>query len=69
MTGITPREAVKACHTVYMPSRNLAEKTRREYTDDLEDLMGFLEKLGLKRISQVDGQHLEAYQADLDRRG
>lgn len=37
--------------------------------NDLHDLVQFLEKSGLKRIGQVDRRHLEAYQADLDRRG
>jgi len=69
MTDLTLRDALEAYQTLYMPSRNLAERTRREYTNDLEDLVGFLEKLGLKRIGQVDRRHLEAYQAELDRRG
>ena len=69
MQDLTLREALEAYQTVYMPSRNLAERTRQEYMNDLEDLVGFLGKLGLKRISQVDRRHLEAYQAELDRRG
>lgn len=69
MQDLTLREALEAYQTVYMPSRNLAERTRLEYMNDLEDLVEFLEKLGLKRISQVDRRHLEAYQAELHRRG
>jgi len=69
MQDLTLTQALEAFQTVYMPSRNLAERTRREHMNDLEDLVGFLEKLGLTRISQVDRRHLEAYQAELDRRG
>lgn len=66
---LTLREALDAYVTLYMPSRKLAERTRREYLNDLKDLVGFLEKSGLKRISQVGKRHLEAYQAELYRRG
>jgi site-specific recombinase XerD len=69
MQDIALRDALEAFETVHMASRNLAERTRREYMNDLTDLLGFLEKLGLKRVGQVDRRHLEAYQADLDRRG
>lgn len=69
MIDLTIREALDAYVTLYMPSRKLAERTRREYLNDLKDLVGFLEKSGLKRISQVGKRHLEAYQAELDRRG
>jgi len=69
MIDQTLKEAVEAYQTVFMPSRNFAPGTRREYLNDLEGLIGFLEKSGLKSISQVESRHLEAYQADLDRRG
>ncbi len=63
------KDPLEAFDAVHMASRNLAERTRREYMNDLTDLVAFLEKLALKRISQVDRRRLEAYQADLDRRG
>lgn len=68
MTDLTLQEALEAYQTVYMPSRNLAPRTRREYLNDLHDLTSFLEKSGLKRISQIERRHLEAYQAELNRR-
>jgi len=69
MTDLVLRDALEAYETVYMPSRNLAERTRREYLNDLEDLGEFLERTGLKDVHEVQKRHLEAYQAELDRRG
>lgn len=69
MPDLTLREALEAYQTVHMPSRNFAERTRREYLNDLEDLVGFLERTGLKDVHEVQKRHLEAYQAELDRRG
>jgi len=68
MTDLTLKQALEAYQTVYMPSRNLAPRTRREYLNDLHDLVSFLEKSGPKRISQIERRHLEGYQAELDRR-
>jgi integrase/recombinase XerD len=69
MTDLTLRDALEAYHTVYMPSRNFAERSRREYLQDLEDVVGFLEESGLTHVSEVEKRHLEAYQAELDSRG
>jgi integrase/recombinase XerC len=69
MTDLALRDALEAYQSIYMPSRNFAERTRREYLHDLEDLVGFLEKSGLKHSGEVGERHLEAYQAELDRRG
>ena len=69
MPDLTLREALEAYQTVQMPSRNLSERTRREYSNDLKDLVGYLEELGLTGASGPEKEHLEAYQAELDRRG
>lgn len=69
MTDLTLTQALEAYQTVYMASRNLAMGTRREYSNDLKDLVGFLERTGLKHVNEVQKRHLEAYQAELDRRG
>lgn len=53
-----------------MASRNLAQRTRTEYSHDLEDLLDFLQsKCSLKQPAQVEKRHLETYLAELDRRG
>ena len=54
--------------TVYMPAKNLAQRTREEYAKDLRDLIQFLEQQHLPVWQDVDLRTLERYQADLDRR-
>jgi len=55
--------------TVGMPARNLAARTREEYTNDLEDVLRFLSERGVQQLGQVSLHHLESYQAEMDRRG
>jgi len=51
-------------------ARNLATKTCIEYTNDLENLIAFLqERLLIGRPDQVECKHLERYLAMLERRG
>jgi site-specific recombinase XerD len=52
-----------------MPSRNWAAKTRVNYRNDIADPLRFLEKRGKTDHNRVDLQDLEAYMAELDRRG
>jgi integrase/recombinase XerD len=71
-THPTPRiaEAVQAYETTHIAARNFAARTRVEYRRDLQDLATFLvERCRLARPSAVGKPHLEAYLADLDRRG
>jgi integrase/recombinase XerC len=63
------REALSAYERTYMPSRNYAHKTRLSYTDDLRDLVGFLEGHGCSAPADVSPRTLEAYLAHLDQRG
>ena len=59
-----------ACYErLYMPSRNFTPKTRLDYHNDLADLLAFAGKLGHERLDQVSLRDLEAYLAELDRRG
>jgi site-specific recombinase XerD len=69
MGEITIREAIEEYKNVYLPARNLAERTREEYTNDLKDLVEFLQKTGIKRVGDVGLIHLERYLAELDQRG
>jgi site-specific recombinase XerD len=69
MGEITLREAFEEYKSVYLPARNLAERTRVEYANDLVDLVEFLEKTGVKRVGDVGLIHLERYLAELDQRG
>src|SRR5215213_6927858 len=54
----------------YMASRNLAERTRMEYTNDLRDLIRYLtDHSHVSMAGEVQRRHLECYLAELDRRG
>lgn len=69
MGEMTTRQALDAYRTIYLPSRNFKERTRTEYLNDLEDLVGFLESIGINRVGEISLLHLERYLAELDRRG
>ena len=61
--------ALKEFELVFMPSRNWAQKTRINYRNDVAELITFLEKQGKADPNRVHLQDLEAYMAELDRRG
>jgi len=65
----TVRQAVALFENVGMPARNLSSRTRTEYSNDLADLLSFLEARGITKLSGVSLPHLEEYQAELDHRG
>ena len=62
-------QALTAYETVYMPARNFAAKTRTNYRHDIADLIEFLKRNGRRRPQVVSLNDLEAYMAELDRRG
>jgi site-specific recombinase XerD len=68
MGEITLRKALDDYKIVYMPSRNFAQRTRVEYLNDLDNLIQFLEQLGLKEAKDIGLPHLERYLAELDNR-
>jgi integrase/recombinase XerD len=68
MGDITLRRAIEEYEDIYMASRNFAQKTRVEYLNDVEDLISFLEILGLKEAKDIELAQLERYLAELDRR-
>src|ERR671933_427091 len=65
----TVDQAVAVFETVGMPAKNLAARTRREYASDLHDLVAFLVRREITRLEAVGQRDLEAYLAELDRRG
>lgn len=69
MGDITLRKALDDYKTVYMAHRNFAQRTRKEYLNDLEDLIQFLEQLGIKVANAISLPQLERYLAELDHRG
>jgi site-specific recombinase XerD len=52
-----------------MAAKDFSQRTRTEYTHDLTELIAFLSKHGITTPNAVTLPHLEAYQAELDRRG
>ena len=69
MGDITLRKALDDYKTVYMAYRNFAERTREEYSNDLEDLVGFLERLGMANVKEVGLPIIERYVASLEQKG
>lgn len=69
MGDITLGKALDDYRTVYMAYRNFAERTREEYLNDLEDLVGFLEKSGINLVKEIGLQSIERYVAHLEQRG
>jgi len=69
MGGITLRKALDDYKTVYMPYRNFAARTRVEYQNDLESLIGFLEKSGIEHVRSIGVPVIERYVAHLENEG
>src|SRR5438128_1782507 len=69
MEDVTLRKALDDYKTIYMPYRNFAERTRVEYQNDLEDLIGSLEKSGISHVKQLGLQIIEQYVAQLEQKG
>jgi len=63
------QQALDEFKTVYLPARNYAFRTRKEYANDLGELVEFLEQIGINRVGDVALNHLERYMAYLDQKG
>jgi integrase/recombinase XerD len=61
--------ALQLFATVGMPAKNLSFHTRKNYQHDLEDLAHFLTERGITKVAAVSLRHLQAFQAEMDRRG
>jgi site-specific recombinase XerD len=65
----TLEQAIDLFVTDGMPARNLSPRTRVNYRHDLVDLLAFLKDRGASALAEISLRHLEAYQAEMDRRG
>jgi site-specific recombinase XerD len=65
--SLSLRAGLRQFDEVYMPARNLANKTRVEYRRDILQLVQFLEGREIDDWSQVGLGELQAYMAELDR--
>jgi integrase/recombinase XerC len=62
--------ALQLYETEFLAARNLAYRSRREYLNDLNDLLMFLTQVaGVSDPGEVSRRHLDGYLAELDRRG
>ncbi len=61
--------ALSEYQITYLPSRNLAPRTRAEYVTDVADLNRFLTAAHIGAAADVTPNHLQEYLAELDRRG
>jgi integrase/recombinase XerD len=66
---LTLAEGLADFKAVYMPARNYSNRTREEYQSDLTDLVRFLISKGVGNWLVVGLRDLQAYLAELDRRG
>jgi site-specific recombinase XerD len=66
---ISFEKAIALFETIYMASRNLAERTRVEYRTDVAQLGEFLNRKGITRPTAVGLPHLQAFLAELDAKG
>ena len=67
-------ETLATCLDLYLeqhlPARNLARRTRDEYHSDLKQAIDFFEsQLAIRSARSIERRHLEAFLAELDRRG
>src|SRR6266496_3923150 len=69
MGDVTLRKALGDYKSVYMPYRNFAERTRIEYQNDLVDLIGFIERLGMHFVNSLGLSIIERYVAYLEQKG
>src|SRR5687767_8423174 len=69
MGEITVRKALDDYQSIYMPYRNFAERTRVEYQNDLESLIGFLEQAGTHHVKEIGLPIIERYVAHLEQKG
>jgi hypothetical protein len=65
---LTLDQAFTEYRQVYLSARNLAHKTRVDYTIDVTQLLTFLQDRGITLVSQLDLSQLNAFLADMDTR-
>ncbi len=61
-------EALDEYTSTYLPARNLAKRSRREYTTDIAELVQFLQERGIKETRELALTHLNAFLAYLDQK-
>ncbi|MFH1584147.1 MAG: tyrosine-type recombinase/integrase [Actinomycetota bacterium] len=63
-------ESLKEYKEIFLSYRNFAPRTRKEYINDISDLIKFLKKnYKIKNVYNVEKDHLQHYFAYLDKKG
>ena len=62
-------KAIEEYRDIYLAYRNFAQRTRIEYVNDLEDLVKYLDGVGVHNVGEVELPHLVRYFAELEKRG
>ena len=69
MEEITLNQALDEYKEIYMAYRNFADRTRVEYINDLDGLIGFLERVRVNKVGNLRLAPIERYLAELANRG
>jgi site-specific recombinase XerD len=62
-------QAFEEFKSVHMPAVNYAFRTRKEYSHDLQELVDFLDGIGVHKVGDMNLSYLERYLATLDEKG
>src|SRR4051794_16854390 len=60
-------QGVTAYTETHLAARNFAQRTRREYLTDLQQLEEYLQTVGMTTVQGVQRSHLDGFLAALDR--
>jgi site-specific recombinase XerD len=63
------KQAIVDYRDIYLAYRNFAQRTRVEYVNDLEDLVKYIDGIGVHTAGEVELPHLVRYIAELEKRG
>lgn len=62
-------QAVEEYKDIYLAYRNYATRTRVEYVNDIEDMVKYLDGVGVHTANDINLPHLIHYLAELEKRG
>ncbi len=69
MGDISLKQAVEEYKDIYMAYRNFAPRTRVEYVNDIQDMVKYLDGVGVQKTNDLNLPHLVHYLAELEKKG
>lgn len=63
------KQAVEEYKDIYLAYRNFAPRTRVEYVNDIEDMVKYLDGVGVHTVNNINLPNLIHYLAELEKRG